>query len=182
MPIRIELITDILERSLDSFFAAQGEAIVAGVSERNSCARLGLHLEREAGEAGLEGYFADPEYDRKQGGQIKTILDGDYQEITICCDLILHSRGASIAEDNLIAVEMKKSRRPKREKVADRNRLRAMTKPSYDDIWSNDGTTHPEHVCGYRLGVYIELNNTTRTALIDYFMGGERTSSTTKRY
>jgi hypothetical protein len=79
MPIRIELITDILERSLDSFFAAQGEAIVAGVSERNSCARLGLHLEREAAEAGLEGYFADPEYDRKQGGQIKTILDGDYQ-------------------------------------------------------------------------------------------------------
>ncbi len=57
-----------------------------------------------------------------------------------------------------------------------------MTKPSYDDIWSNDGTTHPEHVCGYRLGVYIELNNKTRTALIDYFMGGERTSSTTKRY
>jgi hypothetical protein len=38
-----------------------------------------LHLEREAAEAGLEGYFADPEYDRKQGGQIKTILDGDYQ-------------------------------------------------------------------------------------------------------
>ena len=75
------------------------------------------------------------------------------QVIQISADLILHSRGNNVAEDSLIAVEMKKSGRPTKEKHADRNRLRAMTKGSYDGIWSNDRTTHPEHVCGYRLGV-----------------------------
>lgn len=182
MAIPIELLNDVLDQSLNEFLGAQGTEIAHGVSERNSCARLGYILERRAADAALKGYFADPEYDRKQGGQIKTILDGNYQEITICVDLILHSRGADIREDNLIAIEMKKSQRPAQEKVADRNRLRAMTKSSFDDVWSNDGTTHPAHVCGYRLGVFIELNNRTRTACIEYFSGGEYTGSTAKKY
>lgn len=124
MPIPADLIDCVLERSLNDFFAAQGEGIVGGVSERNSCARLAIHMQQRANEAGLSGYFADPEYDRKQSGQIKTILDGQMEEITIVADLILHSRGENVAEDDLVAIEMKKVGRPKREKVADRNRLR----------------------------------------------------------
>jgi hypothetical protein len=182
MAIPTELLQDLLHRALSEFFEREAEALIRGVNERNSCGRLAIYLDRVASEAGLAGYFADTEYNRKHGGQIKTILDGNRQVITINCDLILHSRGVNIAEDNLIAVEMKKANRPAREKAADRNRLRAMTKSSFDDIWSNDGTTHPEHVCGYRLGVYIELHSTDRVANLEYFMRGEQTGSETRHY
>lgn len=182
MAIPVELLSDILERSLTELFIEQGARIATGVSERNTCARLGAILERNAHQVGLTGYFADPEDNRKQGGQIKTILDGQHREIKICADLILHSRGVSIAEDNLIAIEMKKARRPAKHKAADRDRLRAMTKTSYNDTWSNDGTTHPEHVCGYRIGALIILNIKTRIATIEYFREGLATTSVSKKF
>ena len=92
------------------------------------------------------------------------------------------SRILSIAEDNLIAIEMKKSQRCDDGKIADRDRLRAMTKSSGGGVWSNDGTVHPEHVCGYRLGVYIEIDSDDRKALIEHFVGGERVCSTEISY
>jgi len=182
MAIPLELLQGLFDRALSEFFEREAEALVVGVNERNSCGRLAVYLDRKASDAGLAGYFADTEYNRKQGGQIKTILDGNMQVITINCDLILHSRGVNIAEDNLIAVEMKKANRPTREKDADRNRLRAMTKSSFDGIWENDGTTQPEHVCGYRLGAYIELHSSARVANLEYFMRGEQTGSETRQY
>src|SRR5690606_4876386 len=97
MPIENELIQNVLEHSLNDFFAAEGESIASGVSERNCCARLAMHMQQHANSAGLEGYFADAEYDRKQGGQIKTILNDKMEEIVIISDLILHSRGANVA-------------------------------------------------------------------------------------
>jgi len=33
-----------------------------------------MYMQRIANESGLVGYFADTEYNRMQGGQIKTIL------------------------------------------------------------------------------------------------------------
>lgn len=38
-----------------------------------------------------------------------TTINGEMKEITIQCDLIVHSRGTNKQRDNLIAVEMKKS-------------------------------------------------------------------------
>lgn len=141
-----------------------------------------MYMQRIANESGLVGYFADTEYNRMQGGQIKTILGKSMKIITINCDIILHSRGGSVTEDNLIAIEMKKSQRPVREKNEDRDRLRTLTKRSYDRVWSNDGTTHPEHVCGYRLGAYIEVNNPKRNVRIEYFMHGKRVESVARLY
>jgi hypothetical protein len=182
MAIPIELIQDILERSLAEFFRREANNLVNGVNERNSCGRLATYMQQIATGSGLGHYFADNEFNRKQGRQIKTILGKDMKVVTINCDLILHSRGESIAEDNLIAIEMKKAGRPTREKTADRLRLCAMTKSSYDGVWSNDGTAHPEHVCGYRIGAYVELNNTTRKARVEYFMKGKRVASTLRSY
>jgi hypothetical protein len=93
--------------------------------------------------------------------------------VVIQSDLILHSRGNSVSEDNLIAVEMKKAGRPGREKEDDRKRLKAMTKKSFDGVWSNDGTTHPEHVCGYRIGLYIELDASRRVAQLERYESGK---------
>ena len=182
MPICFDLIQNVFEAALTEFLRREEASLAGGVSERNSCGRFAIYMQQIANESGLDNYFADTEYNRKQGNQIKTILDGDMKEITITSDLILHSRGENIAEDNLIAVEMKKSERSDAEKDADRDRLRAMTKSGYDGVWTNDGTTHPEHVCGYRLGIYIEVNKDDRTALIEHYIQGERVKSAIKSY
>ena len=172
MVISAQLLGRIFDSALEEFLDRESDSVLAGVSERNSCARLGQFLERAAGEAGLTAYVADVEYNRKQSGAIKTILDDEPKVVQVTCDLILHSRGESVEDDNLIAIEMKKSNRPQREKDSDRSRLRAMTKRSYDDVWSNDGVTHPEHVCGYRMGVYVEVDVIAMKARLEYFADG----------
>lgn len=169
----------ILTRAVKDFLRDEVTSIIGGVSERNNCQRLAIYLERYAHEAGLVNYYADTEYNRKQGGRIKTIFDECMEVVVIQSDLILHSRGSSILEDNLIAIEMKKAGRPELEKESDRKRLRAMTKSSFDDIWSNDGEAHPEHVCGYRIGLYIELDAARRAARLERYIGGERVQERT---
>jgi hypothetical protein len=156
-----------------SFLEREMENILAGTSERNLCACLAPPLERAAAEAGFEGYRADVEYNRKQGGQVKTILDNDAHVIRITSDLILHSRGQVVGDDNLIAIEMKRSDHREHEKQKDRARLRAMTKASYDGVWSADGETLPEHVCGYHLGYYLELDASSRRFLVEQYEHGD---------
>src|SRR5699024_5877495 len=70
--------------------------------------------------------------------------------------------------DNLIALEMKKSYRPMKEKENDKARLVALTKDSYDGVWSFDGKTLPEHVCGYDLGIYYEIDSKNCLVYIEY--------------
>lgn len=163
--------------SFEEFLNTEAGNIASGVSERNLCARLAMLLSINLEKDGFHGYYVDPEYNRKQGGKVKTILDGDMNIISICCDIIIHTRGESIESDNLIAIEMKKESRPEREKQADRCRLRALTKSIHDDIWSYDGKTHPEHVCGYCLGIYIELDFRRRKWLLEYYRFGCFTES-----
>ena len=55
----------------------------------------------------------------------------------------------------------------------DRKRLKLLTKVSFDDIWSADGRSLPEHVCGYVLGVYYEINYRRKEILIEYYYKGE---------
>lgn len=167
------IILEVFTLSLQAFLEKEVQEIIEGVNERNNCGRWAIYLEQIAHEKGLQEYFADPEYNRKQNGQMKTILDGEDRVVTINCDLILHTRGANVAADNLIAIEVKKYDRPDKEKQRDRERLRALTKPSYDGIWVNDGNNPPEHVCGYRLGVFVELDRRNRTCCVEYYRNGE---------
>ena len=97
--------------------------------------------------------------------------------VSIVCDLIVHSRGKIIENDNLIALEMKKAYRPMKEKEKDRARLVALTKESYDGVWSFDGRVLPEHVCGYKLGIYYEIDNKKNSLLIEYYVRGEKIGS-----
>ena len=110
---------------------------------------------------------------RKQDGKIKTILDGSGKTVTINCDLILHTHGANIAADDLIAIEVKKHDTPDKAKQQDRERLRALTKASYDGVWMNDGSAPPEHVYGYRLGAFVELDRKRRICRVEYYKNGE---------
>lgn len=164
-----QTLIDISKNALNQFIKKNLNNILNDVSERNLCSRLGYDFENLFSVYKITGYYADTEYNRKQEGQVKTILDNEMKVIPIQCDIIIHSRGEIIAKDNLIAIEMKKSTRPNLEKTSDRNRLRALTKESYDNIWSNDGIALPEHVCDYDLGIYLILNIRERNFEIEYF-------------
>jgi len=171
-----ELLNKIFKESTDLFFLEEVDNILNDVNERNLCGRLVIYMNEKVKENSIAGYYINPEYNRKQDGQVKTILDDEMNVININCDIIVHSRGKNIQQDNLIAVEMKKSYRPMKEKISDRKRLRTLTKDSYDDIWSYDGITLPEHVCGYILGFYMELNIGTRNCLFECYRKGVRIS------
>lgn len=168
-----KLLAQLFGRSLNIFLAQETENILNDVAERNLCGRLAIHITHQLDKYEIKDYFADPEYNRKQGGRVKTILDGEENIISIQCDLIVHSRGNFVKHDNLIAIEMKKSTRPEVEKIADRKRLRTMTKDSYNEIWSWEGGVHPEHVCGYLLGVYLIINISERYCQIEYYSHGK---------
>jgi hypothetical protein len=99
--------------------------------------------------------------------------------VSVTCDLIVHSRGENVKSDNLIAIEMKKATSPLLEKEKDKTRLIALTKDSYDGVWSNEGKTFPEHVCGYALDIYYEINISKRSLSIEYYVKGENISSNT---
>ena len=138
-----------------------------------------LHLhDIIAQEPSFKGYYTDVEYNRNRGGKLKTIINSEEKIVNITCDLILHSWGVHLSQDNLIAIEMKKSNRPQDSKEKDRERLKALTKESYDDIWSYDGKSLPEHVCRYVLGVYYEIDYSRREIKIEYYREGLKDSTT----
>ena len=147
------------------------------VSERALCGALMIHLNRlMVKDKSLEGYYTDVEYNRNRGNIKtiqKTIRGPEEQIINVTCDLIMHSRGHHIEQDNLIAIEMKKSNASEEEKQKDKDRLKALTKDSFDDVWSFDGTTLPEHVCRYLIGIYYEINFSKRKIFLEYYRQGE---------
>ena len=176
-------LTDLFERANRSFLENECALLHSTVSERTLCGALMLHMRDQIIEDdSYDGYYVDVEYNRNRG-KIKTICETvngvDLHIVSVTCDLILHSRGQHPEQDNLIAIEMKKSSRPDSEKQKDRMRLIALTKDSFDDVWSFDGHTLPEHVCRYGLGVYYEINYRRKEILIEYYkQGGLSTSYT----
>lgn len=164
--------TDIFESANRLFLERDNYLLHTAVSERTLCGSLMRHLYACLQETEYAAYYVDVEYNRN-GGRLKTIQDEKENIITITSDLIVHSRGENIAQDNLIAIEMKKSSRPQAKKDEDRLRLQCMTKSTFGDVWSYDGTTLPEHVCGYALGVYYEINLRAHRVDIEYYSRGQ---------
>ena len=98
--------------------------------------------------------------------------------VSVNCDLILHSRGQHPEQDNLIALEMKKAMAQPADKENDRDRLRALTmEPSSGCVYSYDGKVLPQHVCGYVLEVYYEINYRKKEILLEYYRRGEKVNS-----
>ncbi len=177
-PFRIEIdkLAPVFWTAFERFVAEEADNILNGTSEQNLCGRLAMLLDEQRRDAELQDYVVDTEYNRN-GGEVKTIIDEKAQIVSIRCDIILHSRGKVVEQDNLLVVEMKRSNHPESEKNKDKIRLRAMTKATYDDTWPYDGKTLPEHVCGYVVGYYLELNRNARRFLIETYVGGEHIGS-----
>lgn len=162
----------IFEDALSEFVVSEGESLLGDVSERNTCGRLAIYIERQLLADKITGYYADVEYNRKQLGQVKTIINNQLEVVQITPDLIVHSRGEMPPRhDNLIVIEAKKINRPEREKNDDRARLQAMTRTPFDGVWSWDGC-HPEHVCGYAVGIFMEIDIKQRCLCLEFFKKG----------
>lgn len=165
----------IFNDAFDSFLKREGYTLLQNVSERNTCGRLAYFIERQLESEGVIGYYADTEYNRKQRGKVKTIINKEFRVISITADLIVHSRGEIAApRDNIIAIEVKKASRPTHEKANDIARLIAMTCEPYNGVWNyEDG--HPEHVCGYAVGIYMEIRREQMQVAFEYFKRGLKT-------
>ncbi|SDP38219.1 hypothetical protein SAMN05421677_11771 [Halobacillus aidingensis] len=141
---------------------------------------LYLHEEKKAC---YDSYIVDVEYNRNFGKKVKTIIDDEEQVMKITCDIILHSRGSNLEQDNLIAIEMKKSNRPQKEKNKDRYRLMLLTRDSFTgNAFSFDGTKLPDHVCRYKLGIFYEIDLKSRTVNVEYYKKGELLKKYTQEY
>ena len=145
------------------------------VSERTICGALMNKIYDRLKNSSYSDYYVDVEYNRNRNHRkkIKTcyiITNNRYEEITINCDLIVHSRGQNAKQDNLIAIEMKKSNRLKAEKIDDKYRLISLTNNNY---------SLPEHVCKYKLGIYYELNFNRNTIFLEYYYKGEKITEDT---
>ncbi len=166
----------IFENANKSFLRKNTMLFETRVSERTLCGALMIELHETLKKTKFSDYFVDVEYNRNIGGTLKTLkktIHGlDEQIVTINCDLIVHSRGQNILCDNLIALEMKKSTGRQADKDNDRNRLECLTKSPEQDVWSYGGKALPEHVCGYALGIYYEVNFRRNCILVEYYKKG----------
>lgn len=172
MKINSKDINRLIITSLYDFLSVDSSLINDDISERCLCGRLAISFERRLRYFGFNGYYADVEYNRKQEGELKSIIDEQSVVTNVTTDLIIHSRGKFIKNDNLIAIEMAKTNKSTSDFQKDRKRLRILTK--CNDIWPYGSNVHPEHVCGYRKGLYITVDRNKQLIIIEQYINGER--------
>lgn len=176
----VDDITELFEKANSKLLLKDKSLFSSNVNERTICGALAAHLyDLIKNNKSYHNYYADVEYNRNDG-KIKAIIDENLKIIPINCDLIVHSRGENPEQDNLLAIEMKKSNRPEREKLKDKNRLIALTRKPYEGVWVYDGSVFPEYVCDYVLGVYYEINIRANFIMIEYYHQGKMIFQYTK--
>lgn len=159
----------LFEEANEQFLKYEKANIKRNVSERNLCQNLANYLRDNLKKYGLEGYYADTEFNKNQN-MVKTIINNEMKVIEIECDLIVHSRGENKKQDNLIAIEMKKYTNRKKRKE-DRERLECMTKNTY----YNEVTYQelPRHICRYALGIFYDINIEKQEVNLEYYEKGK---------
>lgn len=164
----------LFDRAHTRFLGEQIDLISSRVSERTLCGQLMLYIYEEMKQDyRLAKYYVDVEYNRNfyRSKEIRNSLG---KNVRITCDLIVHSRGNVLSQDNLIAIEMKKVPPMISSNIEDdRERLMALTRPSYDQEWTFNGMDLPEFVCRFILGVFILIDYRNQTVLAQYYCRGE---------
>ncbi|MEA1847508.1 hypothetical protein U9K52_01165 [Chryseobacterium sp. MHB01] len=172
-------IFDIFIQASDQFVENERDLILSTVSERCLCGSFMLILRRILDNTEFNNYFTDIEYNRNEG-RVKTIINDEFETLNITCDLIIHSRGNIINQDNLLAIEMKRDYHPLDEKIKDKKRLKALTQPISEVTEMSNGG-FPINVCGYILGVYYEISVPQREIFIEYYVNGNVLNNYRKR-
>ena len=158
------VIYDVLVSSIRHLYEEYYFNICAGVSERNICARLALHIERLMRECSYSsmfvGYCVDVEYNRMGYGNLKYYENHKQELRYMVSDLLIHSRGRS---RNYLAVEMKRKGNNKNVKE-DIERLESLVKSMPDN---------PESNCVYGTLVGAFISYSTEGAIIKIYEGIE---------
>lgn len=174
---------DFFNAGFAAFVERETEHILSGVAERNLCARLMQHLESVKERFEFGRYDLDPDMNRMNGQDVKYMLGEAGGRIRIECDLVVHRRAEA---DNLIALEMKKSRARKADKDDDRTRLRILTLPrdrAREAVFPVGGTGRLPYVSGYELGLFLVLNADYRLFRIEEYRAGQQVGETrTERF
>lgn len=134
------------------------------ISERCLCGALMYELNKQLEKNGCNNYYADIEFNRAFENTINNVKHLPDEEGTpkrVFPDIIVHSRG-KVTPDNLLALEMKKSKARREAKERDKNRLSLLT------------SSYPYK---YKLGVYYEINHKKRQILVEFYKKGIKTST-----
>lgn len=123
------ILYQILIPALQKLYQIDFDNIKNGVSERNICARLSLHLENQMREYDnrfkcnlFQDYYADVEYNRMGNGDLKKYENSKHRPQYMVSDLLIQSRGQ---KENLLAVETKRKSNYKHIKE-DKERLESL--------------------------------------------------------
>ena len=165
-------IKTIFDKSNVEFIDRNKKLLIDDVAERSLCGALAQVLSENIKATQFLAYYVDVDYNRNNG-EVKEYLDENGSPVTINCDLIIHSRATNINEDNILTIEMKKSYRSDKDKISDKKRIIALTKDSYDNKWKADGKSLPKYVCGYKIGVYYEIDKDKKKISIEYYYKGQ---------
>jgi hypothetical protein len=161
---------DLFDEAIREFLTRESILVRKKAHEQSFCGRLAIYLDHAKNRRGLEQYYVDVEYNRRGEGRKQILHPITHLPINVVCDLLLHSRG-KLQDDNLIAVEMKKSGGRRNHKQRDRERLQALTLPP--PCVGAD----PDYVCGYQLGYYLEVNSENASLLVEEYCRGNLTKS-----
>ncbi|MDE7456698.1 MAG: hypothetical protein K2M96_08330, partial [Prevotella sp.] len=130
----------ILIPALKKLYQVDFDNIKNGVSERNICARLSLHLENQMRKYDnshkcnlFQGYYADVEYNRMGNGNPKKYENSEHRPQYMVSDLLIQSRGP---QNNLLAVETKRKSNYKHIKE-DKERLESLVSSPTQDSPAN---------------------------------------------
>ena len=148
----------IVVRAIDRFNANEEYLVSHNLSERCICAKFAQYLDREIQSSEFVGYKTDVEYNRGCEGNEYALKRLDSSHLMIA-DLIVHKRGydAHYGFDNLICIEMKKSKSPSRLK-SDLERLRKMTTNDYGFCYKI-GFMLIANICSGQLEIYKTFYN-----------------------
>ncbi len=123
-------------------------------------------------------YYSDINYNKNKYFT-KCIINEKMKYFDIFCDLIIHSRGENLEQDNLLAIEMKKKENRK-DRLKDRKRLEIMTSDSYVGEILFDEL--PPYICRYSLGIFYDLDVKKRQIQLDFYQHGELIKTQTIHY
>ena len=157
-------------------FLKNNKALLDGkLSERCLCGALMYELNKQLEMNGYNDYYADVEFNKvgKKEKRIKLLPDNEGTLKRIFTDIIVHSRGQA-RPDNLIALEMKKSKAKMLSKDNDRERLMQLTKK---DVFFNN-----RYIYRYELGIYYEIDLKKEEILVEFYQDGSKVEEKVSKF
>lgn len=165
------LFMDLFYRANAKMLVLKSGDLLRNVNEQTICGSLCAQLEAVLANTPFSGYHVDVEYNRASNGKVKCAAIGGIA-VPIRCDLLVHGEG-TFDPDNLLCFEMKKAKRPEKEKEDDRHRLIALTTPAGDpSLYGLDGA-NPAVVCGYLMGIFYIYDSKKKEIQMEYYASGK---------